>query len=177
MFPGASLVATIIYLFILLIIVRVILSYFPGMLYTEFGRILTRATDWFLDPIRRVLPPLGGMDFSPFVGILLLYALRALIISGDIVGAVYGIVESVLQLLILILLIRILFSFFKMDPWHPLVQMVVRLSEPFARPFRGRLPKRSGQFDWAPVAAGVSLVIVLIVVYQLQALTPRIGLG
>jgi YggT family protein len=177
MFPGAQLVATIIYLFILAIIVRVVLSYFPGMLYTEFGRILSRGTDWFLDPIRRVLPPIGGMDFSPFVAILLLYAVRALIISGDIVGAIYGIVESVLQLLILILLIRILFGFFRMDPWHPLVQMVVRLSEPFARPFRNWLPKRSGQFDWAPVAAGVALLIVLIVVYQLQSFTPRVGIG
>jgi YggT family protein len=177
MFPGAGLVATIIYLFILAIILRVILSYFPGMLYSEFGRILVRGTDWFLEPIRRALPPIAGMDFSPFVGILLLYALRAIIVSGDIVGAVYGIVESVLQLLILIVLVRVLFSFFHMDPWHPLVQMVVRLSEPFARPFRSWLPKRSGQFDWAPVAAGVALVVVLIVVYQLQTLTPRFGIG
>ncbi|HEY8678261.1 MAG TPA: YggT family protein [Candidatus Dormibacteraeota bacterium] len=176
MFPGAELVATLIYFFILAIIIRVVLSYFPGMLYTEFGRLLARGTDWFLDPIRRVLPPLGGMDFSPFVAILLLYALRALIISGDIVGAIFGIVESVLQLMVLILVIRVLFSFFRMDPFHPLVQMIVRASEPFARPFRRWFPKRSGQFDWAPVAAGVALLLVLILVYQVQAFTPRPGL-
>ena len=38
MFPGASLIVTIINLFILVLIVRAIFSWFPGMLYTQAGR-------------------------------------------------------------------------------------------------------------------------------------------
>lgn len=156
----ASLLDFVIWLLILAIFVRVILTYFPGMSYTQVGHYLALATDWLLIPIGRIVPPLGGIDFSPFIAILLLYALRTLIQTSDLVAAVLTIVLSVLLLLIILLFIRVFFGFFRMDPWHPIVQIVNRSSEPFARPFRSWLPKRSGAVDWAPIAALAVLVIV-----------------
>jgi uncharacterized protein YggT (Ycf19 family) len=46
-------------------------------------------------------------------------------------------------------------------------------TEPFARPFRGWFPRRSGQFDWAPVAA----FIVVLVVYLFVTSLGRFGIG
>ena len=159
--PGlASLLDFVIWLLILAIFVRVILSYFPGMSYSQVGHYLGLATDWLLIPIGRVVPPLGGIDFSPFIAILLLYALRTLIQTSDLVAALLTIVASVLLMLIILLFIRVFFGFFRMDPWHPMVQIVTRTSEPFARPFRSWLPKRSGAVDWAPIAALAVLVVV-----------------
>src|SRR6202171_5235863 len=86
MFPGASLLVTIVNLFILVLIVRAIFSWFPGMLYTQAGRYVLLATEWYLAPIRRVIPPVGGLDLSFLVGIIILYALAAFIGSGNIVG-------------------------------------------------------------------------------------------
>ena len=37
---------------------------------------LERATDPLLRPIRRVLPPSGGVDFAPLVAILIIYAIQ-----------------------------------------------------------------------------------------------------
>lgn len=174
MFPGAGLIVLLIQIFILILIVRAILSWFPGMLYTEFGRIVLLATEWYLAPIRRVIPPLGGIDISFIVGIFLLYLLSAFIGTGSVVGTFISIVASVIVLIIVLLLIRILFGFFRMDPWHPITQMIMQSTEVFARPFRGWFPRpRQGGFDWAPVAA----VVVLLVAYVVVTSLPRLGIG
>jgi len=38
--------------------------------------ILNRATDPILRPIRRLLPPMGGLDLSPLVVLLIIYVLQ-----------------------------------------------------------------------------------------------------
>jgi YggT family protein len=168
-----SLLLTVINIFIVILIVRAIFSWFPGMLYTQAGRIILTATEWYLGPIRRVIPPAGGLDLSFLVGIIVLYALSIFIGSGNIVAALIAVIGYALVFCIILVLVRIFFSFFKMDPWHPITQMVTQASEPFARPFRGWFPRRPGQFDWAPVAA----FVVLLVAYVLVSNLARFGLG
>jgi YggT family protein len=173
MFPGASLLVTVINLFILVLIVRAIFSWFPGMLYTQAGRYVLLATEWYLAPIRRVIPPVGGLDLSFLVGIIILYALAAFIGSGNIVSTLILIVGYALVFIIILLLVRIFFGFFRMDPWHPITQMINQSTEPFARPFRGWFPRRQGQFDWAPVAA----FVVVLAVYVFVTSLGRFGIG
>lgn len=43
---------------------------------------LRRLTDPILDPIRRVLPDLGGLDLSAIIALLLIEFLRRLVIQG-----------------------------------------------------------------------------------------------
>src|ERR1700675_2774018 len=126
MFPGASLLVTIVNLFILVLIVRAIFSWFPGMLYTQAVRYVLLATEWYLAPIRRVIPPVGGLDLSFLVGIILLYALAAFLCSGTIVSTLILIVGYALVFIIILLLVRIFFGFFRMDPWHPIIQMILQ---------------------------------------------------
>src|ERR1700687_763152 len=168
MFPGASLLVTIVNLFILVLIVRAIFSWFPGMLYTQAGRYVLLATEWYLAPIRRVIPPVGGLDVSFLVGILILYALQDFIASGNPISAVIGIVRSIVIFCIILVLVRIFFGFFQMDPWHPITQMVMQVTEPFARPFRQWFPRRPRTFDMAPVAAFVVLLAALFLLSFLQ---------
>lgn len=146
-------------LLILAILARVILSYFPGAMYSTAGQLVARITDPIIDPIRRVVPPLGMVDLSPAVAIVLIYVLQILVSTADVVLALVRVVQYVLVLVIILLLIRVLFGFFRLDPWNPFVQMVVQSSEPFARPFRRWLPRRVGTFDWAPVAAMAVLLV------------------
>jgi YggT family protein len=162
MFPGSQLIAELIFLFILVLIARAIFSWFPGMLYTQAGRFVVLATEWYLAPIRRVIPPVGGLDLSFLVGILILYALQNFVASGNPVTALLGIVRSILILCIILVLLRVFFAFFQMDPWHPITQLVMQFTEPFARPFRQWFPRRPREFDWAPVAAFVVLLGALV---------------
>jgi YggT family protein len=168
-----GLLVTLINIFILVLIVRAIFSWFPGMLYSEAGRIILMATEWYLAPIRRVIPPAGGLDLSFLVGIVILYALAIFINSGNIVATLIAIVSYALVFCIILVLVRVFFGFFRMDPFHPITQMVMQATEPFARPFRGWFPRRSGQFDWAPVAA----LVVLVAAYFLVSSLHGLGIG
>jgi YggT family protein len=55
----------------ILVIVKVILSYFMSP-YQPLRMAIDRVVEPMLAPIRRVVPPLGGLDFTPIVFIILL---------------------------------------------------------------------------------------------------------
>jgi YggT family protein len=38
-------------------------------------------TNWLIDPIRRILPPVGIFDFSPMVAWLVLYVVRGFVLG------------------------------------------------------------------------------------------------
>lgn len=65
----------------LAIIVRVMTSWLGGA-YSWFGRTAFTMTEWFLAPLRRVLPPMGAMDFSPIVAYFAISLLRAVILRA-----------------------------------------------------------------------------------------------
>jgi YggT family protein len=61
--------------------VRVISSWFGISPYRPWMRPVMLLTDWIIDPIRRILPPFGMMDFSPLVAWLVLSLLRGFVLS------------------------------------------------------------------------------------------------
>jgi YggT family protein len=66
-------------LFTVLIFIYALLSFIaPGARSPATG-LLAALCEWLLAPIRRVLPAVGGLDFSPLVAIVGLQALRLLI--------------------------------------------------------------------------------------------------
>jgi YggT family protein len=64
----------------LLVIVKVILSYFMSP-YHPIRETIDRIVNPLLDPIRRVMPPTGMIDFSPLVLLVLMQILRSVLIS------------------------------------------------------------------------------------------------
>ena len=58
----------------LALFVRVALSWIPGARLPLLGGVVSTATDWILTPVRRVVRPIDGTDFSPLVALLLIYA-------------------------------------------------------------------------------------------------------
>jgi YggT family protein len=68
----ADLLRTLIDLCSLLILVRVVLSWLPVDRDKGWVRFIVDVTEPLLGPVRMVLPPIGGLDFSPFVVMMLL---------------------------------------------------------------------------------------------------------
>jgi YggT family protein len=64
----------------LLIIVKVILSYFVPP-YHPVREVIDRLVDPMLAPIRRIMPHTGGLDFSPMVLILIIQLVGRLILG------------------------------------------------------------------------------------------------
>jgi YggT family protein len=65
----------------LAIFVRVIGSWLGAGRYNRWMRPFYIATDWLIEPLRRVLPPLGPIDISPFVAYLALLLLQPFVMG------------------------------------------------------------------------------------------------
>ncbi|WP_088067693.1 YggT family protein [Gottfriedia luciferensis] len=62
------------------IIINIILSWFPQVRQSGFGRFISTISEPFLEPFRRIIPSIGMFDFSPIVSI---FALEFAIIGID----------------------------------------------------------------------------------------------
>lgn len=67
-------------LLMLIVIVDVLLSYFVSP-YNKIRITLDRIVNPLLTPIRKVIPPIGGLDFSAIVLIILIQVVEWLLIS------------------------------------------------------------------------------------------------
>jgi len=63
------------------LVVRVIASWFGISRYRSWMRPVFALTDWIVEPIRRILPSVGMIDFSPMVAWLLLVVLRGFLLG------------------------------------------------------------------------------------------------
>ncbi|RMH05677.1 MAG: YggT family protein [Aquificota bacterium] len=74
-----GLLSLLINLLIVLVLVHAIGSWVPQIRESKAYQVIDRLVSPLLEPIRRVLPPVGGLDFSPFVLLLFLYLIKYLL--------------------------------------------------------------------------------------------------
>jgi YggT family protein len=73
---------TFLQIYVVLLIIRILLSWFPNINWFDppFS-ILSQLTDPYLNIFRSIIPPLGGIDFSPMLAIILLQVLSSVVNS------------------------------------------------------------------------------------------------
>ena len=85
----ADYVGALFLVYIILILIRVLMSWIPRMPYNPALRavldFVVETTDPYLNLFRRIIPPIGGggfgLDLSPMIGIIVLYVLRGLAVA------------------------------------------------------------------------------------------------
>ncbi len=75
----AGLFTIFIYFLIVAIIVRSLMSWFPVGRDNPFARIVFQVTEPLLEPVRRIMPRTGMIDFSAMVVIVVLYVMLTVI--------------------------------------------------------------------------------------------------
>ena len=65
----------------LAILVRVVLSWFRVDPYNRFVQILYQVTEPVLAPIRRIIPPIGMIDITPIVALLVLQVVQRIVVT------------------------------------------------------------------------------------------------
>ncbi|MEG4506680.1 YggT family protein [Microcoleus sp. F8-D3] len=69
----ATTLSTFLQIYVALMIIRVLLSWFPNInWYDPPFSILSQLTDPYLNLFRSIIPPLGGIDFSPLIAFFVL---------------------------------------------------------------------------------------------------------
>lgn len=68
-------------IFFWLILVRCLLSFVPSIdWYKQPFTAIKDVTDLYLNLFRKIVPPIGGLDFSPIIAVIALQVLNHLII-------------------------------------------------------------------------------------------------
>ncbi|MHA2610776.1 MAG: YggT family protein [bacterium JZ-2024 1] len=66
----------------IVILIRILLSWVPPLMQTSFYFFLASITEPFLHIFRRILPPIGVVDFSPMLALLVLEAIKLFLARG-----------------------------------------------------------------------------------------------
>ena len=54
------------------LIIFILMSWFPNARESSIGQFLAKICEPYLEPFRRIIPPIGMMDISPIVAFLVL---------------------------------------------------------------------------------------------------------
>ena len=77
----AHLLRMILYIYLFVILIQVIISWVNPNAYNPITAIMYQVSEPILKPIRRLVPSVGGLDFSPFIILVIINLLMMLIIS------------------------------------------------------------------------------------------------
>jgi YggT family protein len=156
----------------LLIVARVLMSWFPCV---DYGNPLVRGLLAVTDPVLRIfrpiLPTFAGLDLSPLLAILVLRVVgNTFGHLGDGFSITFVLVDLVKQLLlallvimIIIVFLRVVMTIFQADPWHTTTRMVRDMARPLTSPFNA-LAIRSKQWDVPAIAALVFYIVAYFVI-------------
>jgi YggT family protein len=97
-------------------------------------------------------------------------------VIGNLLSALAGVLDIVLQLLMIIILINALLSWVRPDPSNPIVMFLDRVSGLICDPIRRIIPTTAAGFDFAPFVAMLLIFFLQrFLVATLQEMAIRLG--
>lgn len=71
-FTILSIISIVFSIYSFMLIIYILMSWVPAIQSSSFGRLLAKACEPYLGFFRKFIPPIGMIDFSPIIAILLL---------------------------------------------------------------------------------------------------------
>lgn len=170
---GQIVIQFVFFALISLIVLRVLLQLVRANFYNPICQFLYKATNPVLMPLRKVIPAWRNLDIAGIalawlataIKLVLLYATlgQTLGVLGLVVLALADLLDFVLLLYIVLILMRVVVSFIGADSYHPLVPLVLQLTEPVLKPVRRVLPNVSG-IDFSPMLALLAITLARVLI-------------
>lgn len=77
------------YFYYILIILRIFLTWIPSIDWHQQPiKSVREVTDMYLNIFRRIIPPFGGLDFSPIIALIALQIIQVVVVN--IVASIFG---------------------------------------------------------------------------------------
>ncbi|MCF6456803.1 YggT family protein [Pseudoalteromonas sp. MMG024] len=140
-------------LYLMVVLLRFWLQSARADFYNPLSQFVVKATSPLLNPIRKVIPGLGGFDLASLVLALIVAALKIVTISllffGGIepvtvlVGSLITVIKEGLNLAFWVLVIRAILSWVSQGH-NPIEAIFHQLTEPMLRPIRKIIPPIGG---------------------------------
>ncbi len=141
----SRLLATIVSVYMLIIFIRVLLTWFSGVEYGKPYRILASLTDPYLNYFRRFsFLRVGTVDFSPIAGLIFLVIVLNIlntlatygritigVVLAIILQAIWAAVSFLMTLFIILILVRFVAWMMRANTVHPFIRTVDMLITPY----------------------------------------------
>ncbi|MGF1760180.1 YggT family protein [Photobacterium sagamiensis] len=148
------LVSTAFDLYIMIVLLRIWLQWARADFYNPFSQFVVKATQPIVGPLRRMIPPIGGLDLATLIFAYLLsmgkFLILQLVINGTIsfspeflwIGGL-SLLKAAGGLLFWVLLIRAILSWVSQGR-SPVEFVMHQLTEPMTAPIRRIIPAMGG---------------------------------
>lgn len=190
MFNIFRIISSVLSIYSILCLVRVLLTWFPKANYSQAGRTLSGLCDPYLNIFRKFsFLHLGGLDFSPAAAIIVLNIAGQLCITlgmsghlsiglllSSLIQLFWALASSILNFIIVLLLIRLIaFMYMRYkakktgySSYSPIWDQLDRWISPFIYKISGKLFRRMISFTHALI---ISIVALFLSVQVLRILT------
>jgi YggT family protein len=163
-------------LYIFILLLRVVLQWVNTDSHNPLFILIARLTNPPLRPICRMIPSLHGIDFAAIILLLGLEMLKIAFLVwlqvnttphfiGLIVLAFAELLNQLINIFFYAVIALTILSWISPLAHGPLVEILVRVSEPLIKPIRGILPSISG-LDFSPLILIVGLKLLTILLVQ-----------
>ena len=170
---GALIVTAIFGLLIGLFFFRLLMQGLRVDFRNPVSQFVYRATNPVLIPIQKALPVIAGWNLAALLITALLQVIEtwllyriagfSLNLSALLVLSLAMLISFAAMALFWIIIIRSLLSFVAPDPRNPMVQILLRLTDPLLKPVQRLIPPIGG-FDISPIFVLLALQLVRILV-------------
>lgn len=170
---GAYVIEAIFGLYILVVMLRFVMQLVRADFYNPLSQFIVKATNPLLNPLRRIIPGIAGIDMASVVLLLglqmaklTLIALTAgvvLSLTGIFVLAIADLFALLLNLYMISIFAQIILSWVGQGGHNPLTGILYAINEPVMRPARKILPAMSG-IDLSPILVFLSIGLLKILI-------------
>lgn len=178
--PILFLVETLFDLYIIVLMLRFILQQVRADFYNPISQFIVKATAPVVNPARRVIPGIGGIDLATIVVVVLVIAIKLSIVSllagyspslaALLLTGLRDFITLALNVFIFAIIIHAVLSWINPDPYNPVSALLFSITRPVLDPFR-RIIKPVGGLDLSPLVALIALMFVeRLVVYLFNML-------
>lgn len=171
--PIEFLLTTLVDLYIMLVMVRFLLQWLRADFYNPISQFLVKATNPPLQPLRRLIPGIAGLDMAAVVLMLLLKLLGLGLImtlrGGPIeplsllLFSLVALVELAFNVFLFAIIIQAVLSWVNPGNYNPVSALLQSLTAPILAPARRLLPPISG-LDLSPLIAILGLQVMKMLV-------------
>ena len=167
----AFLVETIVQLFLVVVMLRLLLEAVRADFYNPVCQALIRITDPVIKPLSKLLPRVGRINLA---GLVVLYVVQLVgltltfLISGTVIDpailvllALLRLVRLLLVLYMVLILASVIVSWVGQNVRHPIIPLLFQLTDPVLAPIRRILPPLGG-FDLSPLVAIIAIQFLII---------------
>jgi YggT family protein len=159
-------------LFLMVVLLRFWLQWARADFYNPLSQFVVKATAFAVNPLRKIIPGIGGLDMSSLllaylVGVAKMSVLMLMFYgmwdaAQAFLGGLMTVLKEAFNLVFWILIIRAILSWVS-PGYNPIAAVFEQLTEPMLRPIRKVIPPLGG--------LDLSILVLLIGMQFLQLLT------